>query len=67
MRDMTPSCEASLKGASGINGIRKLAETKPETKIEIVECVRKSKEILETETIFQQLSIKLQPCNQSSN
>ena len=29
IREITPSCEASLKSVSGINGIRKIAETKP--------------------------------------
>ena len=56
MRDPTASCEQSLKRANGISGIRKLAESQPVLKNEVIKCVSKPKTLLES--VFQQLSIK---------
>ena len=56
MREATSSYEGALKGVSGLAGIRKLAESKPEVKDEILKCVEKPRESLES--VFQKLDIK---------
>ena len=56
IREPTASCKQSLKRANGISGIRKLAESQPELKNEVIKCVSKPKKLLES--VFQQLSIK---------